>query len=182
MEETILEQVKKLGYQERQTTYPNEEGLKKGEFGSRFWVFPEDNIKLQNTPFYCKENDFTHFTSFEALNSILNSGIIRLYNLIHMDDKFELIYGMKELNFNHDIEKTKKDLYSLSVCSSEKILNNPSKEHLLWRIYGNNGKGAMLRISFQNNLNSWYNYHLAPMSYNFEYFEPLKAYKLYKHG
>lgn len=166
-ENVIIEDIKKLGLVVSSLTYSTEEDENIGNFNYRTWWFPQENYKLKGSPFYQdKTNDFIHFTSIENLYSIINTGNIRLYNLVNMDDKFELEYGLKKLNFRRKISSVKEELFCLSLCKANKILTNITNEHLLWKLHGRNGHGAIIRLSFKNDLNTWLNYHLSDVFYN----------------
>lgn len=171
----LLVDIQKLGYEVGQAGYKDENEYEKNNFTYRYWRLPNENFKLNNTPFfYNAESDFIHFTSLDALYSIINNGHIRLYNLVNMDDKLELEYARQELLFRDPIDTDKEQLYCLSLCSSEEILKNETKEHLLWKLHGRNGHGVIIRISVQNNMHLWYNYHLTKMFYDLNNFQPIK--------
>jgi hypothetical protein len=174
----LINKIKELGYDVRQIGYKDHEHAERGVYNYRYWIIPEENYKLKNTKFYYdKENDFIHFTSIEALFSILNSKHIRLYNLVNMDDKYELDYALKALSFINamDINKTKEGLFILSMCSSSEILNEEpkKKKHLLWKLHGRDGKGVIVRLKIENDLGSWYNYYLTKCFYTLENFNSI---------
>lgn len=176
--EHLINKIKSFGYDIRQIGYKDQEHADKGIYNFRYWIIPEENIKLKNTNFYyAKENDFIHFTSLETLFSILNSKHFRLYNLLNMDDKYELDYALKALSFidSVDIEKTKAGLYVLSMCSSSVILNEEpkKKKHLLWKLHGRDGWGVIIRLKFENDLSTWCNYYLTQCFYTLENFAPI---------
>ena len=171
----LLADIQKLGYQIIQAGYKDQEEFDKNNFLYRYWELPNENCKLKDTPFFHNtESDFIHFTSLEALYSIINNGHIRLYNLLNMDDKFELEYARKELLFRKSNDTDKEQLFCFSMCSSDEILKNETKEHLLWKLHGRSGSGVIIRLSVQNNLHLWYNYHLTKMFYDLKNFEPIK--------
>ena len=171
----LLADIQKLGYEVGRIGYKDEEEYKKNNFTSRYWRLPNENFKLNNTPFfYSAENDFIHFTSLDAFYSIINTGHIRLYNLVNMDDKFELEYARQELLFRNSISTDKEQLYCFSLCSTDEILKNEIKEHLLWKLHGKNGYGVIIRVSIQNNLHLWYNFHLTKMFYDLKNFQPIR--------
>jgi hypothetical protein len=171
----LLADIQKLGYEVGQADYKDEEEFNKSNFSYRYWRLPNENFKLKDTPFfYNTENDFIHFTTLDALYSIINNGHIRLYNLLNMDDKLELEYARKELLFRNSNDIDKEQLFCFSMCSSDEILKNEIKEHLLWKLHGRNGSGVIIRFNVQNNLHLWYNFHLTKMFYNLENFDPIK--------
>lgn len=174
-DDELLSKIKDLGYVIRQIGYKDQEHADKNIFNYRYWIIPEENHKLRNTPFfYNTEDDFIHFTSLDSLFGILNSRHLRLYNLLNMDDKFELEYARNELSFfKPDKEdKDKEELYSFSMCSSNVILNEEpkKKKHLLWKLYGKDGNGVIIRLKIANDLDNWYNYYLTKCFYDLENF------------
>ncbi|HVA98182.1 MAG TPA: hypothetical protein VNG53_04750, partial [Bacteroidia bacterium] len=179
MDEELIGKIKKLGYVGRQTGFKDEEHYEKGIFTYKYWAIPEENDKLINTPFYYdKEKDFIHFTSIDSLFEILNSRHLRLYNLLNMDDKFELDYAQRELSFKV-LEKEnvgKEQLYSFSMCSSSEILNEEpkKKKHLLWKLHGKDGNGVVIRLKIENDLSTWRCYYLTKCFYDLKNFEAIK--------
>ena len=174
----LVIEIKKFGFEIGQTLYSVQEQNDRGEFNYRYWEHPKENYKLQNTPFYLKsENDFIHFTTIDSLYSILNTGFLRLYNLNNMDDKYEMEYAFRELAFKGTTEKSKEELYCLSMCSSEKVFTEKTKEkeHLLWKLHGRDGHGVILRLKIENNLN-WYFYHLSEIYYGVDDFSSIKSF------
>lgn len=174
----LINKIKSFGYDIRQIGYKDQENADKGIYNYRYWIIPEENKKLKDTKFYYdEENDFIHFTSIEALFSILNSKHLRLYNLLNMDDKYEMDYALKALSFIDavDINKTKEGIYILSMCSSSVILNEEpkKKKHLLWKLHGRDGKGIIIRLKIENDLSSWYNYYLTKCFYSLDNFSPI---------
>jgi len=174
----LINKIKKLGYTIHSTGYRNEEDAEKGIYTRRDWVLPRENYKLKNTPFfYDSGNDFIHFTSLDSLFSILNSGHLRLYNLLNMDDKLELEYARKALllKTNSD-EKIKEQLYSFSMCSSKEILEEEpkKKKHLLWKLHGKDGNGVIIRLKRMNELTTWRSYYLTKCFYDLEVFSAIK--------
>lgn len=175
----LLKKIEDLGYISRQISYKDQEHLDKNIYNYRYWIIPEENYKLKNTPFfYNNEADFIHFTSIDSIFGILNSKHLRLYNLLNMDDKFELEYARKELSFfSPDKEdEDKEQIYSFSMCSATEILNEDpkKKKHLLWKLHGRDGKGIILRLKIVNDLKSWYNYYIAKCFYDLDNFRPIK--------
>lgn len=169
MAEPLIQRIVALGYIVYQLGFKDEEQRSKANYNWRYWIIPSENYRLRGKPFYYdKENDFIHFTSLESAYSIINTGFFRLYNLINMNDKMEFEYGQKELQFPHSLETDKENIYCLSMCSFKDITSNETKEHLLWKLYGKDGYGVIVRISFENNLEFWYNYHLTKVFYDLQ--------------
>ncbi len=176
--ESLIKEIKKFGYEIGSTGFKNQEQHDRGEFNYRFWKHPKENYKLKDTAFYLEsENDFIHFTTLDSLYSILNSGFIRLYNLNNMDDKNEMEYAFRELAFKGTTEKAKEELYCFSMCSSNKVFSDRTKEkeHLLWKLHGSDGQGVILRVKIENNI-KWYFYHLSEVYYGVDNFGSIKSF------
>ncbi|MFL5766105.1 MAG: hypothetical protein ACJ77K_19325 [Bacteroidia bacterium] len=175
----LIDKIKLLGYTVRQIGYRDQAQADKNEYNYRYWIIPEENSLLKDTPFYHdSENDFIHFTSLEALYGILNSKHLRLYNLLNMDDKYELGYAKKSLSFlSSDKESEDKEgLYAMSFCSSLVVLNEEpkKKKHLLWKLHGRDGHGVIIRFKIYNDLSTWYNFYLAKCFYDLDNFYAIK--------
>lgn len=176
----LVTAIKKLGYIEEGAGYNSDEDADNGNHVWRSWRMPHSNCELKGTPFYYEgEKDFIHFTSLDNLYSILNDKHIRLYNLVNMDDKFELDYAKSELLFRGELNKAKEDLFCLSMCSSKDIFStdiiaNERREHLLWKLHGRNGYGVILRMSMEDNQQLWYDYYLTQMFYSTTIFDAIK--------
>lgn len=176
--EHLVNDIKQFGYEIGQTGYLNQEQIDRDEFNIKFWKHPKENYKLKDTPFYLdSENDFIHFTTLDALYSILNTGFLRLYNLNNMDDKNEMEYAFRELAFKGSTEKAKEQLYCFSMCSSKEVFsgNTKEQEHLLWKLHGRDGHGVILRVKIENNL-KWYFYHLSKVYYGTDNFGSIKSF------
>jgi|GEM_PF-4803876 len=176
--EELIKEIKQLGFDISWWHYKDENHANRGDYNVRGWILPRENYKLKNTPFYFdSENDFIHFTSLDSLFSILNSRHLRLYNLLNMDDKFELEYARKALLLKTDSDdEVKEKLYSFSMCSSSEILNEEpkKKKHLLWKLHGHDGNGVIIRLKIMNELSSWINYHLTKCFYDLKNFSAIK--------
>lgn len=101
---------------------------------------------LEYAPDYKPEsNSFVHFTSLKALHSILNEGVIRMYNLQNVNDPNE--FSFTASNFGFDAEKLnefKKKTFVFSMCSSSLL---DSEDILtLWRLYGNDGNDCLIEF------------------------------------
>lgn len=131
------------------------------------YLLPLIDIKLKGTPFYYdKLNDYIHFTAAESLDSIITLGNMRMYSLNSMDDILEMEHALNDLGFekDDDLLKTEKEsIFCLSMCSG-KVLKDETKMHRLWKLHGWDGKGACIRLGFENR-DKWLNYHLIEVNY-----------------
>lgn len=175
----LINKIKSLGYDVRLKGFKDQEHADKNIHSYRYWILPEENKKLKDTKFYYNnENEFAHFTSIESLFGILNSRHLRFYNLVKMDDKYELEYALKALSFIEpdDKNKIKEQLYIFSMCSASEILNEEpkKKKHILWKLHGKDGHGVIIRLKIENELNLWYNYYLTKCFYDLDNFDAIK--------
>ncbi len=127
---------------------PTDEGfLAGGNYGNELFSLNLDmDIIMQYVLAYKpKSNSFVHFTSLKALHSILNEGIIRMYNLQNVNDPNEFSFTASQFGFDKvTMDGYKKGTYILSMCNasileSEDILT-------LWRLYGNEGRGCLIEL------------------------------------
>lgn len=159
--EKALNEIDKLGYKVRQRGFNNN-----NELLYVFGAIPSENAQMQHSKFYSSEKEFIHFTSIEGLTSIINSKCFRLYNFQNMDDVQEMAWASKMLNFKEELKnEDKEDLYCFSM-TSQSVIKDLSKKHLLWKIHGRDGKGVLLKLKIANNPLSWYNFHLVKVLYN----------------
>ncbi len=175
----LINKIKSFGYDIRQIGYKDQEHADNGIYNYQYWIIPEENQKLKNTKFYYnKEKEFIHFTSIESLFGILSSKSLRMYNLPNMDDKYELEYALNALSFinSDDKNEIKEQLYILSMCSASQILNEEpkKKKHVLWKLHGRNGNGAIIKLKIENDLSTWYNYYLTKCFYTLDYFQAIE--------
>jgi hypothetical protein len=125
---------------------------------------PNDNKNLINSNYFYRKG-FIHFTSFSALNSILQERALRLYNLHNLNDPREFTFASRVLNLDDKIVQDAKDnIFLISFCEKE-ILKNLTSEFNIWKLYGQNGKGVAIIFSTQNNSSYWRDYHISKVFY-----------------
>jgi len=98
-----------------------------------------------------KTNEIVHFSSIDKLENILKENSFRLYNTNNSDDEKEVSYWLDR--FDIDSYKIKKEVYVGSFCNSD-ILNDVEKAAPLWRKYGANGKGAVIKFKIIKDVNA----------------------------
>lgn len=116
------------------------------EFRSQFI----NEITLKESPL-----QFIHYTSLLSAMNILNSGNIRLYNCLNLNDPSEINYLLKNspINFTEkEVEKYKREHFILSG-SIYKSKND--EEFNLWRLYGDQGKGVGIVFEVDNKIGNW---------------------------
>lgn len=102
---------------------------------------PSDEFFEFTEKYDYEKNELSHFTSLRGLFSIINSGSIRLYNLMNMNDPTGYFYALPE-EYKEKLQGQKKKVYILSGCDIENM--EDSEVFNLWRLYGENGFGARL--------------------------------------
>jgi hypothetical protein len=114
-----------------------------------------------------KDQSFIHYTSLQALTSILNNGYFRLSEFRHFEDIEELHYASKIFNDidslkpnGGKINDQKENCFALSAClNTEKTRKNP----FMWEKYGNKGKGVI--IQFKINYDEIFKFLLGKVQY-----------------
>lgn len=109
------------------------------------------------------KNSFVHFTSVNALISMLSEGFVHLGTLNHANDPQEILFGMsafESLKENHIELSDQKDVFSLSMCDEEAI-----NDLNLWRFYGGNGNGVAVHFRIENDSENWDRFHLSKVYY-----------------
>lgn len=143
---------------------------------------PDKNIKLQGTRYYFEEKKVIHFTSINALYSIINDGAIRLYNLHNSNDDSEYSFaanqlreiyklqGFEEEEINKYIKTIKEYSFILSLTSPNELKNRK-----FWDKYGHNGKGVAIEFEIVNDLNELECFYYSKVHYdNIKEFELLR--------
>lgn len=119
-----------------------------------------NEIALEKTPI-----QFIHYTSLTSAINILNSGNIRLYNCLNLNDPSEINYLLKNspINFTEkEVEKYKREHFILSG-SMYKSMND--EEFNLWRLYGDQGRGVGIVFEVDNNIKNWPSIFLQKIVY-----------------
>lgn len=132
------------------------------------FVLSNRNSNYKGSDYFVDVNnkEFIHFSTLEKAKEILASNKLRLYDLNYPDDPQELIFIMKRLCIDYNKEealKFKSTLYSISFCS---FPLDTEIEHNMWRLYGNDGKGVGLVLSFENNCEQWEDFNFSQIHYN----------------
>lgn len=133
-----------------------------------FLVCPNENRAFEKgNYFYKKESKPIHFTSLEAIRSILKTKLLRLYNFNNMDDPLE--YEFSSRLFDNQVEiisDAKENIFSISFCSEELLEKKHDHDQFAqWRLYGRNGKGVCVVFSINNNPLNWINHHMSNVHY-----------------
>lgn len=157
----ILEELRNLA----QTKIPYLDLIRSSGYGgSNFhMIIPEETRFYSQSPYYYKDElRFIHWTKIENLVSIINTGEIRLYNLINSEDEDEFNYAADTLRLEPAYKAWVKDNYfTFSFCKIDN-LNDP----FLWRKHGSNYSGIAFEFSIQNKIDDWNNYFISNVYYS----------------
>jgi hypothetical protein len=143
--------------------YPN-------ETGEYLFRLPDKMQYLNGTKYFCSETKLLHFTSLEALFSIINDSSIRMYNLWNSSDEKEYSHAAEIFNCIYKaigqkaetrIKLAKTYSFISSFTSSENYL---SQYH--WKNYGNNNKGVSIEFEINPEYQHWYKFILSRTFYN----------------
>lgn len=137
-------------------------GLKYTQF-----LIPPQNKNLKGSNYYIdNKQGYYHFTNLNALQSIVSSGAIRLYNLNHLKDPREFQYAANLIPHGTDsLEDAKENFFILSFCENISEFKLSEKFNI-WRLYGENGLGCIIKVKFvKNDLSNWNNFYLSKVYY-----------------
>lgn len=137
-------------------------------------IFPERNISLRGTP-YLIENTrkVLHFTSVEVLNSIINEGALRLYNLQKSNDPKEYQYASEVFQAVYELQEVSVERYqkwvefikeNSFIFSATNIKNLYNAKH--WKEYGKNNKGVAIEFEIVNDPVDWQLFYFSKVMYN----------------
>jgi hypothetical protein len=118
--------------------------------------------------FYINKLKFIHFTSLDALVSILNNKCLRLSNLNKLDDPNEFLFASQSINISENHKNdAKENTFIMSMCESSIISNkNSITEFNMWRLYGANGLGVAIELDYNNNNPiEWHGFNLSKVFY-----------------
>ncbi|RYU87957.1 DUF2971 domain-containing protein [Mucilaginibacter terrigena] len=150
------------------------------EFGSRrSWYsgdeplfckfeFRLNSFNLNKTEYQTKRNyDLIHYSSsVQNIIEIINSGYLRLSNLIALNDPQEVSFLVKNLQMkftNDQIDGYKNHFFTASFC---KVTNKNRPDNFpMWRLYGGDGLGAAIVFEVTNPIDEWSNFLLANVQY-----------------
>lgn len=94
--------------------------------------------------------EFLHFTSIDALCSIMNENTLRLYNIEYKNDSNEFTHIFKKNKIDiqqEEISNFRTSLHTLSLCKNS--IDNLSNS-TLWKRYGKKGKGVAIVLELLN--------------------------------
>jgi hypothetical protein len=124
---------------------------------------------LQDSKFsYDSNRRLVHFTSLNALISIIEYQMLKFNNLYSLKDGNEFSDMAKKINPNNTIHiDSKKSIFSASFCEEE-ILGVEHKQRMLWDKYGSSGHGAALVFKIDNSPLNWKDHVVSKVNYDIE--------------
>jgi hypothetical protein len=142
--------------------YGNEEGMTYTHF-----MIPPQNKNLQDSKYFTnKRHGYYHFTSINSLISIVSTKVFRLYNLNHLKDPREFLYAGNLIPLDSKyVDDARENFFILSLCENIHELTSSEKFNI-WRLYGNDGSGCIIKIAFiENDPLDWHNFYLSNVYY-----------------
>jgi len=137
----------------------------------------QKNQDLIGSPFfYENKENLLHFTSLQALTSIIKEQNIRMYNMHISNDESEYTYaantfksirekqGHKSQDIKEYFERMKTILFYLSLTKMNNL-----KNETLWEKYGDNKKGIAIEFSFLSNPEDWMHFYFSNVFYDQKY-------------
>ena len=140
------------------------------EVNQAHFFIPTDNKNLEHSEYFYKGRlRFIHFTNLSAIQSIITDRNLRLYNLRNLNDPREYSFAGDLITTDADRRKDAKDnFYLLSMCEKSLLTSKDTKEteFNMWRLYGNNGEGVAIELSFDESQPvNWNDYFLSKVLY-----------------
>jgi hypothetical protein len=131
---------------------------------------PDQMEELNGTKYYCSETKLLHFTSLEALLSIINDSSIRMYNLWNSSDEQEYTHAAKIFDRIYEIIGQKGETRTRIAKTYSFISSFTRSENYLspyhWTNYGNNNKGVAIEFEIKPEYKAWYKFILSKTFYN----------------
>jgi hypothetical protein len=136
---------------------------------THFFIRPENHCLEHSEYFYKGRLNFIHFTNLIAIQAIITDRNLRLYNLRNLNDPREYSFAGDLVTIDAGSRNDAKDnFYLLSMCETSLLTSKTTREieFLMWRLYGNNGQGIAVELSFdENSPVKWKDYFLSKVYY-----------------
>lgn len=150
--------------------YPGSAEISPNDFGKYLFRLPDKMEQLRGTKYFCSETKLLHFTSLEALFSIINDSSIRMYNLWNSNDEKEYSHAGEIFNHIYAIIGQKAETRirlakTYSFISSFTSSNNYLSQYH-WENYGNNYKGVAIEFEINPEYQMWYKFILSKTHYD----------------
>jgi hypothetical protein len=117
--------------------------------------------------YYQAGKKFVHFTSLLALESIVQSRNIRLYNLHNLNDPREYSFSAKIFDYNNkNSGDAKLNMFLLSLCKTDIFKRPVQEEFFMWKLYGHDGYGVGIEFDFNHcQPDEWRDFYLSQIFY-----------------
>lgn len=127
--------------------------------------FSKGNYSFKDSKYFLHpaKQPFSHLTTYKGFFGIINSGVIRLYNLTNSNDPNELFTIKGIPPYEHGPEHIKPYVYTFSFYKSDRI-SNP----LMWINYGQ----VALNFEIVNDPLAWDKYRISEIHYGESDFVP----------
>ena len=131
------------------------------------FILPNENARFSKSSYFHTEKHLTHFTSLENAIKIIESKTLRFYNLRNLNDPREFTFaGRYSKDSPQLFEDAKDNMFIMSFCRKNILNKLKSKDEFnMWRLYGNNGKGAAMVFSIVNDPMEWEDFHCSKINY-----------------
>lgn len=125
--------------------------------------FATQNLYFKDTEYYYKNDlEFFHLTNYRNLFSILNSRVIRMYNLHNSNDPEEFEFSARLFKpTDQEVKHRKQNLYTFSFCPISELKNKN-----VWEKYGQDYEGVAIAFKIINDHSKWDNFHISDIKYN----------------
>jgi hypothetical protein len=145
-------------------------GNEKQVYSAHFFIPPENKYLSKSEYFFKGKLNFIHFTNLFAIQSIISERNLRLYNLHNLNDPREYSFAGNLITFNKENKIDAQDnFYLLSMCQPELLTNSTEIEFNMWRLYGSNGQGIAIELSYAECPPlEWKDYFLSTVQYGTE--------------
>lgn len=145
-------------------------GTEKAVNSSHYFISPQFTSLFGSEYFYKETPTFIHFSTLFGIEGILTTKNIRLYNINNLTDPREYSFAGNVITIDSKYKKDAKDnLFLLSMCNTDLLQGSTEIEFNMWRLYGDNGKGVAIELSFdKSSLINWVDYFLSSVQYGAE--------------
>ena len=109
--------------------------------------------------------EFIHYTNLTSAMNILNTGVVRLYNCLNLNDPSEINYLLDQSPIKFDdkeIEKYKREHF---ILSGSIFKSEVDEDYNMWRLYGDAGNGIGIVFEIDDKIDNWRNVYLQNISY-----------------
>jgi hypothetical protein len=121
---------------------------------------------------------FIHYTSVTSAMNILNSGNVRFYNCLNLNDPLEIEHLLEKSGIDFTEEEIKDYQREHFILSGSLFNSIEDEDFNLWRLYGDSGRGIGIVFEVNENAKKWNNLYFQKVKYEdnevkniYDYFE-----------